>query len=118
MDTFVEIAMADELVDGSLKKVSVAGQMIVLARVGEQYYAGENSCPHMGGDLSSGRLEGTIVTCPRHKSQFDLTDGRVVRWTDWTGVKLSAGRLLRSPRPMKMYAVRQEGNKILVDLGS
>ena len=29
-----------------------------------------------------GKLDGTIVTCPRHYSQFDLADGRVVRWTD------------------------------------
>ena len=118
MNGFVEVANADELGDGTMKKVNVAGQVIVLARVGERYFAGENSCPHMGGDLSVGVLEGTVITCPRHHSRFDLTDGHVVRWTDWSGLKLSAGKLLRSPRPVKMFKAKREGDKILVDLGS
>ncbi len=45
----------------------------LLARVGDKYYAADNRCPHMGGKLSPGKLEGTVVTCPRHGSQFDLT---------------------------------------------
>jgi len=72
----------------------------------------------MGGNLSQGTLEGTILTCPRHHSQFDLTDGRVVRWTDWTGIMLATGKLLKSPRPIKTHQVKQEGDRILVDIGS
>ena len=43
----------------------------------------------MGGKLSQGKLEGTAVTCPRHGSQFDLTDGRVVRWLKESGLVYS-----------------------------
>lgn len=118
MERFVEVAKADELTDGSMKQVSVGGQEILLARVGAIYYSADNRCPHMGGDLSQGTLEGTIITCPRHHSQFDLADGHVVRWTDWSGLMLATGKLLRSPRPLKMHEVRQEGDEILVDLGS
>ena len=29
----------------------------------------------MHGDLSKGKLEGKVVTCPRHGSRFDVTTG-------------------------------------------
>ncbi len=118
MSTFVGVAKTDEFADGSMKHVSVGGQEIFLARVGDRYYSADNRCPHMGGKLSQGTLEGTIVSCPRHHSQFDLTDGHVVRWTDWTGIMLAAGKLLKSPRPIKTHDVKLEGDRILVDLES
>ena len=36
-------------------------------------------CPHAGAELSSGELFGTVLTCPRHGSQFDVCTGRRVR---------------------------------------
>jgi 3-phenylpropionate/trans-cinnamate dioxygenase ferredoxin subunit len=88
-----------------MTQVSVGGREILVARVGDRYYSADNRCPHMGGNLSQGTLEGTILTCPRHHSQFDLTDGHVVRWTDWTGILLATGKLLKSPRPIKTHPV-------------
>jgi 3-phenylpropionate/trans-cinnamate dioxygenase ferredoxin component len=117
MTDFVEIAGVDELETGTMEVFSLEGGLeIMLARVGDEYYASDNHCPHMGGDLWQGKLEGTIVTCPRHHSQFDLTDGRVIRWTDWSGIKLSIGKTLRSPRPLKTYKVKVEEGKILVQI--
>lgn len=113
---FIELAAADDLSEGSMKMVLVEGQEILLARVGDDYYCAENRCPHMGGNLSQGLLEGTVITCPRHHSQFDLTDGHVIRWTDFGGIKKSIGKLFKSPRPLKTYPVKVEDGKILVDL--
>ena len=114
--SFVEIATTDELMDGAMKMATVDGREILLARIGDNYYSADNRCPHMGGNLSMGKLEGTVVTCPRHHSQFDLTDGHVISWTDWKGLKLSIGKALKSPRPLKVHEVKLEGNKILVDV--
>ncbi len=36
-------------------------------------------CPHAGATLSEGELEGSVLTCPRHGSQFDVRDGARVR---------------------------------------
>ncbi len=77
--------------------------------------AADNRGPHMGGKLSEGKLEKTIVTCPLHHSQFDLRDGHVVRWTDWSGVKLSLAKVVRSPRPIKTYRVKIEGGRVVVE---
>ena len=114
--SFVEMASIGELKDGLMKMIVIDDHEYMLARVGDDYYCTDNLCPHMGGNLSGGTLEGTVVTCPRHHSQFDLTDGHNIRWTDWTGIKLAFGKLLRSQRPLKMYEVKTEEDKILVNL--
>lgn len=71
----VEVFKKDELEDGAMKEVIIAGHHILIARAGDNYYAVNNHCPHMGGKLSHGQLNGTVVTCPLHGSQFDLQSG-------------------------------------------
>lgn len=114
MAKFVEVSGGYEIKSGGMKLFNVAGREVLLARSGDNFYAADNRCPHMGGNLSEGKLEGTVITCPLHHSQFDLTDGHVVRWTDWSGVKLSLTKILKSPRPIKTYKVKVEGKKVLI----
>jgi len=99
------IAIKD-LKDGQMAEVTVTGRSILVARVGDKFYAANNTCPHMGGNLSQGTLEETIVTCPNHGSRFDLTDGRIVRWTTWKGLTRLFGNLISSPKPLKVYKTR------------
>ena len=116
MPEAIVLGKIGELEPGRMKAVSVSGREIMLARVGDRYYAADKRCPHMGGNLSLGRLEGTIVTCPRHGSQFDLTDGRVVRWTTFTGLALAIGKLIRPPRPLRTYPVTVKGGDIVAEI--
>ncbi len=99
-----------------MKPYTVGGREIFLARVRGTYYAADNICPHMGERLSGGRLEGTVITCPRDDSKFDLVDGRIIRWTDWTGIRASVSRLFRSPHSLVIYPVRIDGDDILVQI--
>jgi 3-phenylpropionate/trans-cinnamate dioxygenase ferredoxin subunit len=116
MSRFVDVAGVDDLADGAMKSVKVEERYLLLAHVVGRYYATDGRCPHMGGELSHGKLEGTIVTCPRHGSQFDLATGKVLRWTNWTGITLALAKVFKSPRPVKVYGVRSEGSRVLVDL--
>lgn len=113
---FVEVLKKDELIDGELKMVDMDGHEYLVARVGEEFMVSDNRCPHMGGDLSKGKLEGTVITCPKHHSQFDLVDGHVIRWTDWKGLKLTAAKIFKSPKNLKTYPVQIKEDKILADL--
>jgi nitrite reductase/ring-hydroxylating ferredoxin subunit len=61
-----------------MKKISVQGKEILIANVNGSFYTIGNACTHELGDLSAGTLEGNVVTCPRHKSKFDVTTGKVV----------------------------------------
>jgi 3-phenylpropionate/trans-cinnamate dioxygenase ferredoxin subunit len=113
MNDYMEIGTIDDLKNGEMKMVSVDGKELLLARVDDIYYCVDNRCPHMGGNLSKGTLNGSIVSCPKHHSQFDIMDGHVVRWTDWSGAKLSLAKIIKSPRPLKTHEVTIDGDKLL-----
>ncbi len=114
MADLVDIGKADQLQEGIMKKVMVGDHEVLLALAEGHFYAADNRCPHMGGDLSHGTLEGTVVTCPRHGSQFDLKDGHVIRWTRWTGVVSAAARMLKSPRPIRIHPIQVEEDRLLL----
>ena len=69
------------LEDGEMTEVKVDDAVLLLARVEGQYYAAQGLCPHMRAHLARGKLDGFVVTCPAHRSQFDLRDGRNLEWT-------------------------------------
>ena len=112
----MEVGKTSELEDGAMREVLAQGREILLARVGDKYYAADNRCPHMGGRLSQGKLEGTVVTCPLHGSQFDLRNGQVARWLKGTGLMAMVGKALKSPRPLALYSAKVEDDKILVEI--
>ena len=116
MVEYVEVLKVDGLKDGQMKEVKAGGRDVLLAKVGGKFYAAENTCPHMGGKLAHGKLEGTVVTCPLHGSRFELKDGSVVRWTNWPGVVVAVTKLMRRPRAIKTYQVKVEGDKVLVEV--
>ena len=116
MSDTIEINLIPELREGTMKKVMVPGHSILLALVKGRYYAVDAVCPHLEGDLSSGTLMDTILTCPMHNSQFDLRDGHVIRWTDQTGIRLNFASRAHPPRALKRYPVRIEGDKILISI--
>lgn len=99
-----------------MKEVAADGRSILLARVGNIYYAVDGVCPHMGARLSEGRLDGIVLTCPRHGSQFHLSDGHVIRWTSFPGPVSSVAKVIKKPRPLKTYPVKPEGDRILVEV--
>ena len=116
ISSLVEVGKTTELEDGAMREVLAQGREILLARVRNNYYATDNRCPHRGGRLSQGKLEGTVVTCPLHGSQFDLRNGQVFRWLKGTGLMAMIGKALKSPRPLAIYRVKVEADKILVEI--
>ena len=113
---YVPVAGADEFRNGQMRGYKAEGKNILIANVNNKFYAASNICPHMRGTLSDGQLTGTLLTCPRHYSQFDLKDGHVVRWTKLSGIALKLNNIVRPPRPLQVYPVRVEGNRIMVNL--
>jgi 3-phenylpropionate/trans-cinnamate dioxygenase ferredoxin component len=112
----IEVGKKSDLKSGEMKMVMVQGKEILLARAGDVYYAADNRCRHMGGNLSQGKLEGTIVTCPRHGSQYDLKDGHVVRWTTWPSALVTVDQVRSRKRPLPVYQVIVEGDALKVRL--
>ena len=53
----LKVGKVGELADGAMKSVSTKQGEFLLARVGNNYYAADNRCPHMKGKLAEGTLE-------------------------------------------------------------
>jgi len=115
MSKFTEVSKIEELKSGTMKTVVAEGREILLARVGDKYYATDNRCPHMRGDLSQGKLEGTVITCPLHGSQFDIGNGQVVRWLKG-GLMSKLGKTLKLSRNLTVYNMKVEDGRVLVEV--
>ncbi len=81
---FQAVAKATDLPEGQLAggEFAAGGERIplVLLKRGDQVYALNGTCTHMGGPLAEGKLVGEwCVECPWHGSQFDLRDGHIVQ---------------------------------------
>ena len=99
----VRVAKIDDLPVGSTLEVAVEGRIIALYHVEDKFYAIDGICPHAGGPLGSGFLEGNIVTCPWHGWQFDVSTGQ---------------HCLTPTICQASYSVTVEGQEIFVDLAA
>lgn len=75
---FTSVMAEAEVPNGGLAKGEAGGISVLLAKVDGQVYALDDTCVHAGCSLAGGSLNGTVVTCPCHGSQYDVRDGRVL----------------------------------------
>ena len=87
MPSFVTVASLDDLDVEQLAAFELEGARIAVANVGGVYYAFGDACPHRQCSLGEGELHGTVVTCPCHGSQFDVTSGERLRGPAVRGVR-------------------------------
>ena len=107
---FVQAAVVSDLADGKCKKVKAGKQEIFLARIGGSFYAMSNICPHLGGTLSEGTMADGIITCPLHGSKYDVKTGKNV------GGAIIGSKIV-AVADNRGYAVKVDGNDVLVDVG-
>jgi 3-phenylpropionate/trans-cinnamate dioxygenase ferredoxin component len=106
---YVKVADTMSLPAGKMMAVTAGGKEILLANVDGTYYAIANKCTHLGGSLGKGRLDGTVVTCPRHGAQFDVKTGQAVSEAKIAFVKMRVRNEVK-------YEVKLEGTDILVGI--
>ena len=71
----VKVLDAAALAPGQPALVTVDGRDVALFRRGDEVLAVGNECPHQGGSLCDGWVEGDIVVCPLHGWEFDMRSG-------------------------------------------
>ena len=106
---YLEVGKTSEITEGTMKAYIVQGKDILVANFGGKYYAIGGKCTHVGGDLSKGKLDGKIVTCPKHGSKFDITTGESI-----SGPKIGFLKLKTKNEPS--YEVKIEGDSIKVNI--
>jgi 3-phenylpropionate/trans-cinnamate dioxygenase ferredoxin component len=72
---YTKVARLDEMPPGKGSLFFVDGKNVALFNVDGKIYAIADTCPHAGGSLGMGKLNGNIVTCPMHGMKFDVTNG-------------------------------------------
>jgi nitrite reductase/ring-hydroxylating ferredoxin subunit len=125
----VEVAKAGEIAPGGLKFVRVGDREIVVCNCDGHYYAVGRRCGHMNGPLEMGALDGTILTCPMHHVQFDVTTGQALNHpipeyideplpATWAQYVSQFGMLMQqvSVCNIKTFLVQIEGGVIQVDI--
>lgn len=83
----IRIASTGDIPPGGARAFTVGRYEVAVFNVAGAFYAIENSCPHQGGPLADGWMEGPLVTCPWHGWCFDVRSG-----------KMTLGEFARVPR--------------------
>ena len=96
---FVRVARRSGVERGRGTVVRVGRYEVALFDLGDAVVAYENACPHQGGPVGEGFVEGTTVTCPWHAWCFDLRTGT-----------LTLGNFAR----LRRFEVRVDGDAIYV----
>jgi nitrite reductase/ring-hydroxylating ferredoxin subunit len=105
------------LADGAMTQVKVGNELLLVARVAGQYYATQALCPHMRGNLAEGKLDGFIVTCPRHGSQFDIRDGHNVVWiASIQGIARKLAEGIKKAQHLRTRATQVRHGQVWVDI--
>ena len=63
---------------GSMKLVKVDGRRLCVIHTSTGIHALDNACPHEGYGLTTGELDGELLTCAWHNWKFRVSDGRCV----------------------------------------
>ncbi len=100
MAEFVTVAQTSDVPSGGMVLVELDGDSIVIANADGVFCAFGAECPHAGGPLDEGDLDGETVTCPWHGGEFNIKTGEVT-----------------APPPMEgvpTYQIKVEGTEIQI----
>jgi nitrite reductase/ring-hydroxylating ferredoxin subunit/uncharacterized membrane protein len=78
-DDWTPVADASDLTEGEPLTVVAGDAPVLLLRHSHGLHALHDRCSHRGCSLASGELDGEMVTCACHGSQFDVRDGSIQR---------------------------------------
>lgn len=101
MSQWIRVAHVSDIKPSKAREIEHQGRVIAIFQVGETYCAIDGICPHQGGPLAEGPLDGKCVTCPWHGWQFDVETGKTP---------------LGSRVKQETFPVKVEGDEIFVEL--
>ncbi len=99
---YIRVAEASEVTEGTVITVQTKAGRIGLTRLGGELVAFQDVCTHDDGPLAGGRIEGDVITCPRHGAQFNMRTGAVLR--------------IPATEPIEVFPARINGNEVEVDI--
>jgi nitrite reductase (NADH) small subunit len=101
--TWLKVTGAENIPRREGRCVEIAGRQIAIFHTREGFLAVENRCPHRGGPLADGFVNGSTVVCPLHAWKFDLHSGVSTNHPEGSSALVT-------------YATRVEGGVVCVEL--
>jgi len=99
---FIRIAKVGDFEGIRFKRFSILARKIAIFREPDgSFYGIEISCKHQNWDLTTGRIEGDLATCPRHHWVYNIRTGEC---------------LTHDSLRLRKYAVRVDGEDVLISL--
>jgi 3-phenylpropionate/trans-cinnamate dioxygenase ferredoxin subunit len=100
----IKVCHTGDVTDGAMKAVEPNGVPVLVARVGERFFAVSDVCSHARSRLSDGFLheDGCSVECPTHGAIFSLETGDALEFP--------------ADEPIPTYAVELDGNDLYINL--
>jgi nitrite reductase/ring-hydroxylating ferredoxin subunit len=98
---FVKVGSISALPPGSLMEAEIGNETYVVCNVGGELHALYGICPHAGGPLGQGTIQGEHVVCPWHAFEYDVRTGK----NDFD-----------EDMGVQTFPVKVEGDDILIDV--
>lgn len=95
------VGTLDDIAPGTAVAVQAGSRTVAVFRVGDEFFAVANTCPHKGASLCEGEVIASerIVRCP---------------WHHWNW-RLDGGRLESDPRQrLRTYEIAVEGREVIL----
>ena len=100
--TQVKVCSLDVIPIGSMKQFYLGEREFLIINLNGQFYCLDARCTHAGAPLAEGTLDGEVLTCPWHGSQFRITNGVVLKGP--------------AEKELKAYPVTVRDNFIFVEI--
>ena len=99
---YVKVGSLSAMPPGTVREAEIGGRYYAVCNVAGTIHALDGTCPHRGGPVGQGALDGANLVCPWHAWEFDCASGAY----DYDPtIKL------------KRFAVKVEGGDIFLDVG-
>ncbi len=102
-DARIRACATNALQDGDVRRVDLPNRPpIAVFRLGDQFFATDDTCTHGAASLAEGFVEAGEVECPYHAGRFDIRTGAATQHP--------------CIAPLRTYAVLVERGEVVIDL--
>ncbi len=98
----VKAANSADIAPGQSKTIIVQGRELGVYNVAGEFYCIDNMCPHAGGPIADGQIEGDVVYCPYHMWPFNVKTGEAT---------------FNSNVCVQKYECKIEGEEVFIEIG-
>ncbi|MBU0692282.1 non-heme iron oxygenase ferredoxin subunit [bacterium] len=77
-----KVCPEQELKPGRAKSVRLFGRPFAVFNLDGRLFGIDAACRHMKANLTGGKLEGSVVTCPMHGWKYDVRTGKCLTQPD------------------------------------